>query len=232
MRYLFALTLALSPFCASPAAAAKPVLEVWTSSTCPPCVKFWRDYESDASFRRSLDLTFDVRRKDYCRNPIEGKLKLVFSLPTFLTSRVRVEGYTSAEDLLARLGLTRINTLPPRPDTPPTRPRPPMAIPNDEILAAIKRLDEKIDAIELQPGPPGPKGEQGLIGLPGPKGEPGPAGQPGRSYDPAEMEALKARIEALERRTITFEILDKTNRVVDRETYTLDQPIRLKLIPE
>jgi Collagen triple helix repeat (20 copies) len=47
------------------------------------------------------------------------------------------------------------------------------------LWAAIAELEERLDAIELTPGPQGPVGPQGPQGEPGPKGDMGDQGEPG-----------------------------------------------------
>lgn len=188
MRLLLLLAALASTSSVSPCqvSAAKPVLEVWSSSNCRPCLQFWADYRGDASFRNALDRSYDVRGRDYCANMVEGRLKMVFRLPTFL-GRVRVEGYTSADDLLARLGLQRIQ---PRQQIipPPARPEPDPRPPSDPTIDQLKsqigevnsRLDDLAAAISVLLKRKSVSGERGPIG---PRGPEGAAGRDGANWD-------------------------------------------------
>lgn len=114
--------------------AAKPTLEVWTAtpnpegvSNCPPCNQFWRDFRSDQQFRARLTEAFQVQAVYLADHPVQGRLKMVSRLPTFLGPRnLRVVGYTSPADLIKRLGLRPIGRRPQgqesRPPAKPDRP--------------------------------------------------------------------------------------------------------------
>lgn len=116
---------AFTPFKAS---AARPILEVWTAtpnpqgvSSCPPCNKFWADYRTNQTLRDTLNNAFDVRPRYRESNIVEANLKLATRVPTFLLRNHRVVGYTTPEDLIARLGLRPIQRqAPPRANTPPS----------------------------------------------------------------------------------------------------------------
>lgn len=116
---------AFTPFKAS---AARPILEVWTAtpnpqgvSSCPPCNKFWSDYKSNQTLQDTLNHAFEVRARFRESNIVEANLKLATRVPTFLFRNHRVVGYTTPEDLIARLGLRPIQRqAPPRTNPPPS----------------------------------------------------------------------------------------------------------------
>lgn len=59
-------------------------------------------------------------------------------------------------------------------------------------------VDQKIEAIELTPGPQGPQGPQGEPGPQGPKGDPGEDATEAIAELQTKITALETRVEALE----------------------------------
>jgi S1-C subfamily serine protease len=97
----------------------------------------------------------------------------------------------------------------PPPPATPDRPQPPAEPPNDDLRRQIDELKALIAKIPA--GPPGKDGKDGASGKDGPPGPPGPQGPPGKdgACNPAELDALRKRVAALERaveRGIEFEI--------------------------
>lgn len=61
-----------------------------------------------------------------------------------------------------------------------------------------EEVDQKIEAIELTPGPQGPQGPQGEPGPQGPKGDPGEDATEAIAELQTKITALETRVEALE----------------------------------
>lgn len=86
----------------------KPILEIWKASWCGPCNLFDRYMEQDREFHQTLHFHFQVRERNYNRSYMEATLKGVTRLPTFVTRSSRVVGFTGPDDLLQRLGVSRV----------------------------------------------------------------------------------------------------------------------------
>jgi len=113
----------------TPASAPKPVLYCFGASWCSCC----RHADSDLAMGSAgplaaLHRAFDVRLVDSDAKPAMRRRFKVQSLPTFVTSdsKLRAEGYTSAQELLNELlPPPRPSPARPRPRLPPARPPPP-----------------------------------------------------------------------------------------------------------
>jgi len=104
----------------------------------------------------------------------------------------------------------RPGTLSPTPTNPapePAKPMPssppPPAVPeiSAQDLAKIiaDAVRKELANLQLKPGKDGANGKDGSPGSPGPRGEPGPAGPPGKDADPTALNALQARVDAIEK---------------------------------
>jgi S1-C subfamily serine protease len=97
---------------------------------------------------------------------------------------------------------TPTNPMPePAKPMPPSPPQPTTPEISAQELAKIiaEAVRKELANIQLKPGKDGANGKDGSPGSPGPRGERGPAGPPGKDADPATLNALQARIEAIEK---------------------------------
>lgn len=76
---------------------------VWTAPWCNACQQFWNDYREDAQFRAAVDARVHIHHANADRHPLQARLNKVRSLPTFITSHGRLEGYRSKQRFLDRL---------------------------------------------------------------------------------------------------------------------------------
>jgi hypothetical protein len=84
-----------------------PVLAIWSADWCEGCRKLKADWAQDAGFREALTQSYQVVWHDVDRESVAARQIRIASIPAFLTSTVQVTGYTTADDLLQRLGLSR-----------------------------------------------------------------------------------------------------------------------------
>ena len=108
-----------------------------------------------------LNLIEERTTRYYEQHVVEAKLHLVTSLPTFIVGRRRVAGYTSSDDLLARLGLRRLSPERERTPAPETAPPGPQA---SGVYLTAEQLDQALGAGRNQPIVVGRSGAQdGII---------------------------------------------------------------------
>lgn len=95
-------------------------------------------------------------------------------------------------------GLSPIPTNPPPDIVKPVTPPPAAPEISAQELAKIiaEAVRKELANLQLKPGKDGANGKDGV---PGPRGERGPAGPPGKDADPAILNALQARVEAIEK---------------------------------
>ena len=139
------------------AGATKPTLEVWTAkanpqgvSGCPPCNLFWTDYGKNREFNESLNAAFRVVPIYAEDHAVQGRLRMIFELPTFLgPNRLKVEGYTSPDDLLVRLGLRPLGSRP-QPEVPaqPQQPPRPGGLTQSQLEQLIKPFGDRLNGLD------------------------------------------------------------------------------------
>jgi hypothetical protein len=93
------------------AARPKPLLKVWGCNEHPAALRFALDYRDDADFRSALESRYDVRLANV-HGPLGFSVAAtaagVITCPTFdCPDGSRLAGYTTAGDLLDRLGIAR-----------------------------------------------------------------------------------------------------------------------------
>jgi len=105
-----------------------------------------------------------------------------------------------------------------------------------EIKAELADLREAIAAIKPVPGPVGPPGKDGKNGTDGKDGADGKDGPPGVAYiADGAIEALEARVKALEAKTIVARTRTADGRVLEEAVIRLADPqpaLDLYLIPQ
>jgi hypothetical protein len=109
--------------------AQGPVLDIWSADWCAGCRNLKADWAQDIGFRQALTQSYQVAWHDVDRESVAARQIRITSIPAFLTNTVQVTGYTTADDLLQRLGLSRAeptvsapaadSSLPKAPESPP-----------------------------------------------------------------------------------------------------------------
>jgi hypothetical protein len=92
---------------------------------------------------------------------------------------------------------------------------PPNGAGTAELLGRIAALEQQLDALRRLPGPAGPAGPPGA----------------GCDCDAAALDALRSRLSAVEDRRRRVQVIGESGEVIDEESYRLDEPIQLRLIP-
>lgn len=109
---------------------------------------------------------------------------------------------------------------------PIVAPKPPAETPIKSQPATAEQIAAAVAAyLKLNPPPAGRDGQDGQDGATGPAGPRGPAGE---SYDPAELQALKRRVEALEQRRRVVAIASN-GIITDKDSYGPDEAIVIDL---
>lgn len=73
----------------------------------------------------------------------------------------------------------------------------------------------------------GPKGDAGPMGPAGPAGPPGPVGPPGKDL---AVSLLESRLQVLESRAITVQLIDSDGKVIAEQAYAPGKPIKLQFV--
>lgn len=186
----------------------KPILRVWSSRSCIPCVAFWRDFTSDADFRSAIESRFRVYHVNAdAEPPITRQRYGVNGLPTFESGpSLNVLGYCSKAELLTLLKV----------DTP--KETTPQSVPASAELAALEsRLDtltQALDAMQLN----GQRREEMLVESIGRNSEElaAIAAWIRSRPDPVEVDKSSAEIDSLRARV--DELLDRLRLPVKEAT--------------
>ncbi|MEZ6058472.1 MAG: thioredoxin family protein [Planctomycetaceae bacterium] len=95
--------------------SSRPKLTIYTSQWCPPCRKFWTDFQNNPSFRQQLTSRYELIAIDTDRFPEFARQQRVESVPLFDLAGSRITGYLNQTDLLQQL-----DALAPPPPSPPS----------------------------------------------------------------------------------------------------------------
>jgi hypothetical protein len=103
---------------------------------------------------------------------------------------------------------------------PPPQPAPapvpgPTPDAGGDLGSKLDKILQELETLKKTPGPKGEKGEKGEPGPPGPAGPQGPPGKDGKNADPAPLQALQKRIDALEQ---LLKALGSVEAIVEPQT--------------
>ncbi|MFV0444715.1 MAG: trypsin-like peptidase domain-containing protein [Planctomycetaceae bacterium] len=125
-------------------ADGRSTLLVFGSASCGPCRTFKADYESDTTFRATLDGAFRIEFVDVDRSVELANRYGVTEVPTFLVhGGVRRSGYESPGELLEALGLkqTLVARPPSEREVPAEMPPTPEVSPPAPTLAPVTNAE-------------------------------------------------------------------------------------------
>ena len=129
-------------------ASPRPTLTIWTASWCTPCQQFHRDLANQPGFLTRLESQFQLVIRDVDQSPALATPQAIRSVPVFMTTQQRVEGYLGPEWLLRQLGLEE-SVAPLAPPREPEVPRliAPPTLPRQEPPPSAPLLPERKAAV-------------------------------------------------------------------------------------